>query len=120
MRRHGADDASGGSGGMHVDGGPSQVFFAMSLEGERVVGLEEEGGRRHRLLLRPGDWHLSSPACIRHRVIRAGPVPSAMLLLRIAVPVRRASERCVFGTRDCFERLAAATADIIGKTPLKL
>jgi hypothetical protein len=120
VRRLGAEDGAGSSAGMHVDGGPSMVFLAISLAGQRIVEFEEYCGSRHRLLLQPGDWYVSSPACIRHRVLRAGHEPSTTLLLRTAVLARRASEKRVYGTRGCFERLARATADIIDQFPLEV
>ena len=103
--------------GMHVDGGPSLLFLAISLSGDRIVEFEEADGRRQRLMLREGDWYLSSPACIRHRVVRASDEPSTTLLLRAAVLARRASEMRVFGTKACFERLAVASAEAIQRCP---
>ena len=103
--------------GMHVDGGPSLLFLAISLSGDRIVEFEEADGRRQRLMLREGDWYLSSPACIRHRVVRASDEPSTTLLLRTAVLARRASEKRVFGTKACFERLAEASAEAIQRCP---
>ena len=118
VRRHGAVGDSKGDEGWHVDGGASTDFLAISLAGERIVEFQEADGRRHQLHLRPGDFYLSSPACIRHRVVHVDG-PSTTLLLRSAVLTRRHSENRVFGTRACFERLAREVAEVIATQPFE-
>ena len=103
-------------GGWHVDGGASLLFLAIGVFGDRVVEFETADGDRSRLLLRPGDWYVGMPACIKHRTVQAGG-PSTSLLLRTAVLTRRKSEKRVFGTRACFESLARAVAGIIAAHP---
>ena len=98
--------------------GASTVFLAISLAGERIVEFQEADGRRHQLHLRPGDFYLSSPACIRHRVVHVDG-PSTTLLLRSAVLARRHSENRVFGTRACFERLAREVSEVIATQPFE-
>jgi serine/threonine protein kinase len=59
--------------GMHVDGGISLVFAAISLEGERelkIETVEQDGtaGETLRVHCPPGHWYVSSPACFWHEV----------------------------------------------------
>mmetsp|Transcript_18662 Transcript_18662/g.52100 ORF Transcript_18662/g.52100 Transcript_18662/m.52100 type:complete len:269 (+) Transcript_18662:159-965(+) len=112
----------------HVDGGPSTVFLAVTLEGDRILEVEDADGRRTRHHFRPGDWYFSGPSCFWHRVlpVKGASAPATTLILRSATLTKRLSggrarddgERSVgfiYGTRECFECLAEVVANYLKK-----
>eukprot|EP00928_Gymnodinium_smaydae_P090955 TRINITY_DN74661_c0_g1_i1.p1 TRINITY_DN74661_c0_g1~~TRINITY_DN74661_c0_g1_i1.p1 ORF type:complete len:285 (-),score=31.57 TRINITY_DN74661_c0_g1_i1:262-1077(-) len=116
-------------GTFHCDGGPSLIFLAITLEGERILEVEDSNGQCKQIHLRAGDWYLSSPACFWHRLlpVKGGESPCTTLILRSALLTRRLSggreakdgkrsHGMPYATKACFEKLASSVADIIEST----
>ena len=79
------------SGEYHCDGGPSAVFMALTVSGERCLEVEAVNPttgaveQRIRVFCKPGYVYVSSPACFWHRVMPVNstlPGPQRTLILR--------------------------------------
>lgn len=116
------------AGAWHADGGPSSIFLAVTLEGDRVLEVENADGEVHQLHLKPGDFYVSQPSSFWHNVRfvegkRGGP-PSLALIARSAVLKRRLSggrtqsdgkrtPGMTYKTKKCFEEMSAKVRDCI-------
>ena len=126
--------AGSAEGAIHCDGGPSIIFLAITLSGERWLEIEcvdpitGDVDEVRRLHCRPGHDYLSSPACFWHRV---RPVqcpqskgPQRTLILRSNSLKWRISggmlneSGCrstgmVYGTGEAFVKMSAVVSDAI-------
>ena len=132
------DFASGAANAApHCDGGPSTIFLAITISGERLLDVECVDPCTGELLETktihcvPGHVYLSSPSCFWHAV-RAVPSPSnpgpqRTLILR-SMNWRLSGGRLdhtgtgrttgfVYGTADAFEEFAPVVSDAIMRVP---
>ena len=125
----------GGSKEFHVDGGPSMIFLAITIEGERIleIELDDENGNptTKKIQIKEGEFYLSSPSSFWHRVLPLEEIDSCTtLLFRSTVLKRRISggrekegrkrtKGMKYSTRNCFVSMANKIADIFEKNEIK-
>eukprot|EP00931_Biecheleriopsis_adriatica_P031187 TRINITY_DN18315_c0_g1_i1.p1 TRINITY_DN18315_c0_g1~~TRINITY_DN18315_c0_g1_i1.p1 ORF type:complete len:524 (-),score=93.21 TRINITY_DN18315_c0_g1_i1:104-1675(-) len=118
-------------GAWHVDGGPSSLFLAASLQGSRTLQIENSAGHRMQKILDPGSFYISQPSGFWHSVDFHGSSASfTSLILRSGVLKRRISggreqvkngirtrsRGMVYATRAGFEQLSSIVSDVIAET----
>ena len=127
------------SSALHCDGGPSTIFLAITISGERLLDMEcvhpDTGALLETKTVHcvPGHVYLSSPSCFWHAV-RAVPSPSSSgpqrtLILRSDCMNWRLSggklsrsgtgrtPGFVYGTSTAFEQFALVVSDAIMRLP---
>ena len=128
------------SGGYHCDGGPSAVFMALTVSGERCLEVEAVNPttgaveKRIPIFCKPGHVYVSSPACFWHRVRPVSsppPGPQRTLILRSQClewrhsggMIREDGSRSggrINKTKHAFERLSVVVSEALARHELSL
>ena len=124
----------------HCDGGPSAIFMALTVSGERCLEVEAVNPttgaveKRIPIFCKPGHVYVSSPACFWHRVRPVSsppPGPQRTLILRSQCLEMRHSGGMtkvdgsrsggwVNSTKHAFERLSVVVSDALARNELSL
>lgn len=123
----------GASDTWHCDGGPSMVFMAVSVQGERILQIEDAVGKLTSIHLHEGDVYVSTPCSFWHSVKPIGRKPSKTLILRSSILKNRYSggrnnsyrqtDKGTTGypmeTKEAFENMAEAMSDLLRDVPIR-
>lgn len=115
----------------HVDGGPSSIFLAITLEGSRLFEIEDKDGNSIKVKLGPGSWYVSSPSAYWHKIKKADSDSCTVLVLRSGFLERRYSggtvnakgkRTCgwIQGSRIAFETVMPRIHTIMMKEPFQM
>lgn len=123
---------TGGASDMwHCDGGPSMIFMSVSVEGGRILQVEDAVGNLRSLELHEGDVYLSSPSCFWHSVRPLSSKTSKTLILRSSILTRRysggrggykQSDKGTTGypmeTKAAFQEFASVAFNVLSRGPV--